>query len=391
MPEFAELRPMLLVSMAALVTALFAKAEYKRSAAFSNPIFILLNVFVLAQVISVYYSGIGSMFDSLGYWYIYPVFVTLSVLLISSEGKLRQYIWGMILGGMFIVGYGMYALHESIGLAATGRAGAYGMYENHNDYTFIIIQVFPFLCLYLRAAQGLVKKSFLAISVVACIAGVFLSLSRGGILALILEMGLIVWLMSSGKKRVLLLALVTVVSIGAVGYQWTTRDENQTNYSATDAEESRFELWRAAWSMFKAHPLLGVGSRRFGEFTQDYGEISGDNRGKNSHNTYFEVLATSGLLGFISFLLMVGGIIRQLTKRCLGKEFEGLEPIRIGTLVAICSILFRAFLDAKPHDWSFYVLCSICLAYVAIRNQRKLRVDNLHGQLSEATNVNGNL
>ena len=45
----------------------------------------------------------------------------------------------MICGGIWIVVYGIYAVYEGPNTARTGAAGAYGMYENHNDYTFIII------------------------------------------------------------------------------------------------------------------------------------------------------------------------------------------------------------------------------------------------------------
>jgi len=74
---------------------------------------------------------------------------------------------------------------------AGGRAGAYGLYENHNDYTFIILMVLPFVYYFIKLSSSRTAKLVLLTLLCACVAGVMLSLSRGGILALVLEFILI--------------------------------------------------------------------------------------------------------------------------------------------------------------------------------------------------------
>ena len=48
--------------------------------AFTSKTFIYLVIFILAQVFSVYYSGVMGMLDELGYWYVFPLFVVISLL-----------------------------------------------------------------------------------------------------------------------------------------------------------------------------------------------------------------------------------------------------------------------------------------------------------------------
>jgi O-antigen ligase len=372
-PELSVLRPMLILSVLALLTGLARPSTFPRSEAFGHPAFFWMIFFIVAQVFSLYYGGLGSILDELGFWYVYPAFVAISILLIPDTAALRRYVWGMMLGCLVIVVYGIYAVYAELPAAVGGRAGAYGMYENHNDYSFIIVMALPFMYMYRRLETGFLKRATLAFGILASILGMFLSLSRGGMLALVLEIGLLFMFTRKGAQRVLMLSVVVAFGAVAIAYQWSQREANQGDqYTAEDAQASREELWRASREMVLKNPVLGVGSRRFGEFASDYAEISGDNRGKNSHNTYVEVIATSGLLGFIGFMMFIYRLLKDLIRTPVIAASEWVEATRIACLTAFVSILFRAFLDAKPHDWSFYLLCALGIVCGAIQRQFEL-------------------
>lgn len=367
-PELDVIRPMLVVSALAGLSGLMLRTPvYARGAVFGHPAFFFLTVFILAQVVSVHYSGTSSMLKEFAYWQVYLFFVVVSLLLVNDARAFKRYVWGIVAGGMVIVLYGLYAVYAELPAAVGGRAGAYGMYENHNDYSFAIVLLLPFLYVLWREQHGMTRL-ILAMSLVACVVGMFLSLSRGGMVVLVFECVLIGLFFTQGARRALLLLLLGVVGMAAIGYQWEQRAENQgSNYTAEDAKGQRVELWRTGWKMVKKHPVVGVGSRRFGEFSRRYAEISYDNWGKNSHNTYVEIVATSGLLGFIPFLSMLWLMARELRKPLAVSGYEWLDALRVAALIGLCSVAVRAFLDAKPHDWGFYVLCALAIAYAALR------------------------
>jgi O-antigen ligase len=198
-------------------------------------------------------------------------------------------------------------------------------------------------------------------------------LSRGGILALVMELALIFLFTTTGKKRMAMMIVVGILGSGAIVYQFAAREENQAgNYTAEDAKTSRYELWHAAGNAIKAHPILGIGSRRFGEYSQDYGEISHDNRGKVTHNTFIEVTANTGLLGVGSFVLMLRGIYLGVRGSRLKPETtDGLVELKVATLIGLLTIIFRSMLDAKAHDWSFYVLVVIGIAVSTLSVEEK--------------------
>ena len=346
-PQIASFRPMLILAIVAGLPALFTrkKGMYSPAAALKEPTFVYLVAFILMQPVSMYYAGGSAMIESFGYWNVYLLFVVISIYRLRTVDDLRRYLWGAIVGSMVIVGYGIYAVAEHLPCAIGGRAGAYGMYENHNDYSFIIIMILPFIFMFRRQETKTLRRLLLGLSILACILGIFLSLSRGGVIALVLELVLIAVGTNTGRRRVLYVAIMLLFGIAATGYQWAKRSENQgANYTAEEAESSRFELWNAGKNMVEAHPILGVGSRHFADFSRQYGELSHDQYGKNSHNTYIEVIATTGLLGFIPFILMLRGMIRTLRKKITVPGHE-------------CT---RCDLGARPSSRPTRSWCAVC-------------------------------
>ena len=111
--------------------------------------------------------------------------------------------------------------------------------------------------------------------------------------------------------------------------------------------------------MILHNPLLGVGSRTFGEHAPEYGEISHDNRGKNAHNTFIDAASTSGLVGVGAFIAMLLGALRELLRPTARIASTWERNMRKATMIAILTMIFRAQFDAKEWDWSFYILCTI--------------------------------
>ena len=373
-PQLAAFKPMLLASLLAFIAGLAGSAERKHMPpVLANSTVAWILAFVFVQGLSMYRSGGRAMLDMVGFWYIYPAFVILSVLLIRDEKALQRYVWGMLVGAMFVVVWGIWAKYSGYNsviepgdpYSMEGRAGAYGMYRNQNDYSFIIVQILPFLYMLWRTERSLLRRMLLLASMATCVLGMLLCLSRGGMLAMVLEMFLVVVMTMRRRSMALLLPLFVVVAIGGIAYQWKMRAENQgATYTYADSKDTRLQLWHAARVMLQDNPLLGVGSLSFGEHAKHYVQISHDDLGKNAHNTYLDVAATSGLIGISCFLAFLWTSFKRLRSR-RGKQApysDRLDALRVAALIALIAIGFRALMDAKEYDWSFYTLATIAVA-----------------------------
>jgi Lipid A core - O-antigen ligase and related enzymes len=59
----------------------------------------------------------------------------------------------------------------------------------------------------------------------------------------------------------------------------------------------RLALWKYGWTMFKAHPLLGVGWGEFPSYQFEYAKsLGGVEIANNSHDIFIDLLAKTGLM-----------------------------------------------------------------------------------------------
>lgn len=391
-PELAFLHPMQIVGGLALLTSLPKPSVFSRAEAFRHPAFKWFAAFIVVQALSMYRSGVGSMVSELLDWSHIPQYVIVSLILIRDEETLEKYVKGTILGCLWIIGYGVYAYHNDMRAKFGGLAGAYGMYENHNDYSFIIIQALPFIY-FMRKWGGGLWRFTMTIAGMTAVYGIILSSSRGAMIALVIECALIIMYGTSRRARRILLPGVLLMGLAGIGYQYHRRAEiSGDHYTAADSESSRYELWHSGVNMVLDHPVLGVGSRRFAEYSRQYYELSHDQWGKNSHNTFIEVVATSGLVGLFCFLMMLRKANDELHEApaprpepedtdAEGIDAEGMDAdpsgsegsdellatVALAGRISLYSILPRAFFDAKPHDWSLYFLLTMAITVGMLR------------------------
>jgi O-antigen ligase len=367
-PALAPYKPILAVSaIAGLFGLARAGATAQLGHKLAQPTFVWLVAYVLVQVVSLYFGGLAVMVETLEFWGTYAVFVLISSLLITDRTQLYRFIAGMLAGSAVIVVYGIVAVLTHAPELEGNRAGAYGLYQNHNDYTFIILMALPFACMAMRLVRGRLPRLLLLGFIVVCIAGTALSLSRGGILALVMMLVMLYSSTTTGARRALGLVVLLAIGAGGIVWQFAAREENQLgHYTMEDSKISRYELWRAARKIIVQHPLLGVGSGRYSDYARDYYDLSHNNIGKVSHNTYLEVATGSGLLGLLTFLMMLWHIVRASTDRWRHAPSGVPPPLRIATQVCIWTIMFRAMLDAKTYDWGFYFLATMAIAIAAL-------------------------
>jgi O-antigen ligase/tetratricopeptide (TPR) repeat protein len=77
---------------------------------------------------------------------------------------------------------------------------------------------------------------------------------------------------------------------------------------------SRQHIWRAAWQIFRDHPLVGSGLDTFqiafaGKRTAAYWDLEWNGSPTRAHNEALDLLATQGALGALAVLVLAAGIV----------------------------------------------------------------------------------
>jgi hypothetical protein len=119
----------------------------------------------------------------------------------------------------------------------------------------------------------------------------------------------------------------------------------------------REDLWKAAIAMISERPLLGVGP---GTYRLRYGSYLGmatwDERAY-AHNVYLEIGATTGIVGLLAFLFVVGLAIAPLVRSLARRRRVEPDPLfpEPRTWIALGAILAAviAFLGHGLFDYFF--------------------------------------
>jgi O-antigen ligase len=166
------------------------------------------------------------------------------------------------------------------------------------------------LLLALRNAPALRALCLGAVGI--CLLGIFLTLSRAGLVAL--AAALVASVFIGGRRRVAVGLLVLVVGLATVGYfSFAASEQARERVTTLGSGTGRTDLWTVAWRMIEDDPTRGVGVGNFRtasiHFLLEPGTILRDDfivdRPQVAHNSYLQVLSELGVPGLVLF----GGLI----------------------------------------------------------------------------------
>ncbi len=180
------------------------------------------------------------------------------------------------------------------------NAGLFGMVLNyaHNLAFFQIIALG--LILNSKKIKEYINDKFLKIVFALNLYFLYTTLTRGAILALLIAAPF--YFFKSHKKYFAIGALS--ILIGGVAVYKISGEKLQR--AGSDIE--RMSQWKAAWAGFKERPVFGYGYLNFEKHSVEIKKrhnIEAQNYGGHAHNNELEVLAVTGIVGFIFYFLWI--------------------------------------------------------------------------------------
>lgn len=129
--------------------------------------------------------------------------------------------------------------------------------------------------------------------------------------------------MSKRLRRAALVGMSVVAVAGSL-YVASPKVRERLDFFVRDSgEKSRPALWRAAWQIFREHPVFGAGAGSYNILFERYRPESEQKEPKWAHSDYLNTLSDYGVVGFaLSF--GVAGVVAWQTLRRRGEE----EPMR---------------------------------------------------------------
>lgn len=245
------------------------------------------------------------------------VAISTVVVLVAFQDVLFNLGQGTYNGTIFILDTDYLALGRTVGLGIVVLIGMSWFSSQKTKATTGLLIIFSFLILVMSG--GRMPLLAVGISVVALmIFSMRLSLSQQKIY------------LNSGSVKILkfvALAAVALIPLSQTAFLDTTLRRVTSLFSGNDESAfARINLYETAWEMFYNNPLFGQG---WGSFSLFY---FGTDEKVYPHNLFLEVLAEIGLIGLLTFLLMLATSI-FLGYRALTIDKSSLSLTVVGAFV----------------------------------------------------------
>jgi O-antigen ligase len=299
----------------------------------------------------------------------------------------RHVVWvlsAFLVGAVASASYGMLtpAASES---AISGRLAGVGL--DPNELAALLVATLTFAAA-LAARQGTaVLRVAAAAAIPFCLAGVLLSLSRGGLVAL--SVALLTAVVVGGRWRGRALVLLVVAAIAVVFYIGSVATPaGRAHLTQTGGGTGRTDIWTVGWRMVEAHPFTGVGANNFRVASVHYLLEPGVIRRsdfivetpKVAHNMYLEVLADLGVVGLTLFLVIIAFSVRCAVGAARAFKRCGDAPMELfarALIVAIAALLAADFFLSEQYSKQLWLLLALgpAMAAVARREARTSPAD----------------
>ncbi|WP_345811629.1 Wzy polymerase domain-containing protein [Paraburkholderia sp. PREW-6R] len=127
----------------------------------------------------------------------------------------------------------------------------------------------------------------------------------------------------------------------------------------------RLALWKYGWTMFRTHPLLGVGWGEFPSYQYEFAKtLGGVEIANNSHDIFIDLLAKTGLIGLAIVLTgLVAWLVRVVRAPHTAARIFG---------VALIGVLTMHALVEYPQQYMFFLLPAMFV--FGLLETRSLRV-----------------
>ena len=294
---------------------------------------------------------------------------------VRSRRDLTLVLAAIVAGAILAAGYGIIQPPNS-GTAYEGRVT--GTIGDPNELAAALLAGLALAAGFLLArARFPVARLSPALAIPLCVGGIFLSLSRGGLVALgaLLVAGTVL----AGRWRLAVTAiLVAVVAGGLVYFTQFAPLPARERITTLKGGSGRSDLWTVGLRMVRAHPIGGVGVGNFEAASPQYvlqpgalqrTDLIFSAKPKIAHNTYLQVMAESGVPGVLLFLGIVLGCLALALRAARISARDGdraMEAFARSLLLALIGMLVADFFITQTYSKLLWALLALCPALLGV-------------------------
>ncbi len=317
-----------------------------------------------------------------------------------SEGKnLEKYIWLYVISLVIVI---FYTINRHLGYGLWNKEVANFVcnpfYKDHTSYGAALAMYIPFLIMF--SFGGFVKRNEKIISIIVLgilALGFVLSYTRAAWLSFIVAGVVFAVIKLRIRFKPLFVTFISVLVLFLLfqdqimmsleqnseqsSADFKTHISSMTNITSDASNLERINRWSCAIRMFEEKPVFGFGPGTYMfqyapfQLNDDRTIISTNSAdGGNAHSEYLGPLSESGVLGMLTFLLIIGIVIYTAVHTYMRLTDKRLKSFVLSALVALVTYyvhgLLNNFLDTDKLSVPFWGFTAMIVAIdIYSRNQ----------------------
>ncbi len=262
----------------------------------------------------------------------------------------------------------------------------YGPYVNHNHYAGLMEMLIPIpLVLALSRLASTKTRNTAAAAAALMVSTIFLSGSRGGMLAIAAELVILAILLVKQKRGLrtaiglgVFLVIVVVLLTWVGGGELSRRLSPSSPSHSELSTDIRKYINRDGIRMFLKKPVLGWGLGAFPVVYPQFRTFYTNFFVNEAHNDYLQLLVEMGLLGFATMIWFLVTLYTRAMKKIKNWSGEISGAVTLACVLGLSGILVHSFVDFNlqiPANAAlFYVLCTVAASEPFAQPARKRRV-----------------
>ena len=320
--------------------------------------FFLFGSVLMSHVANTYFMGLVNAFKD--FLVIFLLFLIVQHG-INNELKFKFAVWFLVGATIVLVPQGIYQLQNGYGWAGQPITYGYtvddlrinwvGIFNDPNDLALLFVVAVGILIAFIFCSSNYLQKLFIIPFLGLLFYGIYLTNSRGGILAL---MATTFFFFVRKTRKFLIGGVVGGAAAAAIFVFGPSRMEM---LSTADASAyNRIEIWYQGIVMLKTHPLFGVGYNMFTDALP-----------KTAHNSYVLAAAELGLVGLFFWMALIYVSLKQLSIVQLKMGNNSLATYAYGLQAGLVGFCSAAFFLSRTYIIIPYMLFALSgsLFYIA--------------------------
>ena len=159
-----------------------------------------------------------------------------------------------------------------------------------------------------------------------------------------------------------------------------TSSVTQLETGGTESGQIRLIVWKGSLDIFKHYPILGSGVETFAQIYYQFRPVEHNHTSEwdylynKAHNEYLNYLATTGFVGFGTYIFLIGSFIYWATKKILNPKSSIINLLMASLLASYISYLIYNFFLFSVVILAIFFYLFPAIAFVATESVKSFKL-----------------